>query len=694
MHASRLYSLLSLLLVSLSLMAQDPWVVETSSPLANPYFGITTANGQIGLLSSREPMCVDKVIVGGLYDVCGKGRVDNYFPNINPLTVVLKIDNQPITLENILDYTQSFDFRNATFHGRFMVEGKAQVDYTIVALRQMPFGYMMDVKVQANSPIMLDVANTHSLPGSLHGMQTNFRKVVNRARSGAEKQINYVQMTTTAKSPTDRWNVAANTAFVFPDVKNGGIEVEITHSIDSAHNSQAQRFTQQVAAGQTMHFAVVGTEMGSNVAKDVTNEVERLTLFLLMEGYDRLWQRHNEAWNELWKSDVVVDGPQQDQQDIHNMLYHLYAFNREGSGLSCPPMGLSGQGYHGHLFWDSETWMFPALLVMQPQIAKEMLNYRFNRLDAARRNAYNHGYIGAWFPWESAYTGEEETPSHNLYPGAEIHLTADVAIACWQYYCVTGDKQWLKEKGWSVLKATAEFWVSRVEWDNEGRANLNNVIGADEWTCNPMGGKQVNNNAYTNAAAKANLMDAIKAAKIVGEPAPKAWQQTADGLRFDYLDNGVTAEHSTYDGHAIKQADVILLAYPLKQVTDKEQMRRDLEYYLTKTPDKKTPAMSKSIYSILYNRLGESDKALYYFRDSYLPNLNPPFRVMAEFNGGTNPYFMTGAGGTLQSLLFGFAGLDITDKGLIKHYKTALPKDWRSLTIRRAGQKDFRIYRH
>jgi trehalose/maltose hydrolase-like predicted phosphorylase len=121
-------------------------------------------------------------------------------------------------------------------------------------------------------------------------------------------------------------------------------------------------------------------------------------------------------------------------------------------------------------------------------------------------------------------------------------------------------------------------------------------------------------------------------------------------------------------------------------VTDTAQIRKDLEYYIDKVPVKKTPAMSKSIYSILYARLGNAPKALYYFYDSYLPNLNPPFRVIAEFNGGTNPYFITGAGGTLQSIIFGFAGLDITEKGLKPTRTPMLPQKWSSLTITVAGK--------
>ena len=145
--------------------------------------------------------------------------------------------------------------------------------------------------------------------------------------------------------------------------------------------------------------------------------------------------------------------------------------------------------------------------------------------------------------------------------------------------------------------------------------------------------------------------------------------------------NGVTAEHDEYTDDIIKQADVNLLAYPLSIVTDKQQIRRDLDFYASRLPEKRTPAMSKSIFSILYGRIGEPEKAWQYFKESYEPNLNSPFRVIAEFNGGTNPYFITGAGGTLQAILMGFAGLEITPSGLRKG-PTHLPRQWKSLTIK------------
>lgn len=677
---------------SLPVMAQDAWRIEVPDPLQGDYYGITSANGQIGLVSSRSPLKVDKVVVGGLYDIYANGRVNNYFPNINPLDIELKVDGSRAERGNINNYTQAFNFRNGTFSGRFSFQDKVAVDYTTVALRHMPFGYMTDVQIVAQEDCRLSVLNQHRAAEALRNTEDYFSYIDNKANPFVTHYPHYVLMTTMAESPTGRYEMGACTAFMFPDNQSGGIETEVCHRADRGVGRQTMEFECRLAAGDTLHFALVGNILASNIVADVRNEVERLTIYQLLEGYDRLWQRHNTAWQQLWESDIIIKGDKQAQQDIHSMLYHLYAFNRAGSGLSCSPMGLSGLGYNGHAFWDAETWMFPVLAVMQPQIGKEMLAYRFQHLQAAKQKAYMHGYAGALYPWESAHTGQEEVAPNNMYPCAEHHITGDIAIAAYQYYMLTGDKEWLAEVGYPILEATADFWVSRTDYDSiTDSYSLLNLIGADEWSENPQGGKQIDNNAYTIGVAKTNLQYATRAAKALGKPAKREWTVTAEGLQLKYLPNGVVAEYDTYNGQITKQADVSLLSFPLHIITDTTLMRKNLEYYMAKVPEKRTPAMSKSIYAVLYCRLGEADKALYYFNDSYLPNLNPPFRVIAEFNGGTNPYFLTGAGGTLQSLIFGFAGMDITEKGLVRQYPAILPDNWEELIIKIAGKKDIVI---
>ena len=676
-----------------SLQAQDPWVISVDKPLQGDYYGITSANGQIGLVSSRSPMQVDKIVVGGLYDNY-KSRNNNYFPNINPLSVELKIDGSRISRRNITDYKQALNMRNATFTGTFSYEGKVQVEYTIAALRQMPYGFIMDIQIVAQKDCQALVLNEHNAHEALRDPYPYFAQIDNKANPlYTGKYPHYFLMTTTAKSPSGRHSLSATTAFLFPHLDANGYKYSnihtpaITHRLDRGLNKHTMEFEKALQAGDTLHFCLVGNILASNAVQDVRNETERLTVYQILEGYDRIWKRHNNAWDDLWQSDILIEGDPQAQQDIHSMLYHHYAFYRDDNPASCSPMGLSGLGYNGHAFWDTETWMFPVLLLMRPEMAKQALQYRFNTLPKAKQKAYLHGYKGAMYAWQSGPDGQEETAPHNMYPSTEHHVTADIAIACWQYYCITQDKQWLAEVGYPIIRETADFWTSRVEPNGD----IINCIGADEWSQNPYGGKQVDNNAYTIGAAKTNLQVATEAAKVLGLTPAKEWNETAAKLHFVYMPDGIIAVNQTYTGQVTKQADVILLAYPLRLLTDTYEIERNLDYYMSKVPDKRTPAMCKSIYAVLYSRMGKADKALYYWRDSYLPNLNPPFRVIAEFNGGTNPYFITGAGGTLQALLFGCAGLDITTKGLKQTYKPILPPEWTSLTIRRAGQKDIVI---
>ncbi len=175
-----------------------------------------------------------------------------------------------------------------------------------------------------------------------------------------------------------------------------------------------------------------------------------------------------------------------------------------------------------------------------------------------------------------------------------------------------------------------------------------------------------------------------EAAKILGIPPDPDWMNVANNIPILKMDNGVTREHASYNGEGIKQADVNLLSYPLKQITDAAQIKKDLEYYETRVPNEGTPAMTQAVFTTLYARLGNAEKAYHWFKESYVPNLNPPFRVIAETKGGTNPYFATGAGGIIQSLLMGFGGLDITPNGIVQ-LKTSLPKQWKSLTLTGVG---------
>ncbi|NTW43466.1 MAG: glycoside hydrolase family 65 protein, partial [Anaerolineaceae bacterium] len=162
------------------------------------------------------------------------------------------------------------------------------------------------------------------------------------------------------------------------------------------------------------------------------------------------------------------------------------------------------------------------------------------------------------------------------------------------------------------------------------------------------------------------------------------WDMVAQNIPILKMPDGTTREHATYNGEGIKQADANLLSYPLKVITEPALVKKDLEYYKGRVPDAGTPAMTQAIFSLLYARLGDKENAYHWFKDAYIPNLNPPFRVRAETKGGTNPYFATGAGGVIQSVLMGFGGLDITPEGIVQ-IKSVLPDTWKKLTITGVG---------
>jgi len=661
--------LLSILLsISSSAQTIDPWKITAKNFDPSNYYGVTVANGMIGVVSSPEPFKVKEVVLAGAYDLYGRGRVSNFLKSFNLLNMYLEIDGKRIDAKSASNMKQELDMQNAGFTTSFDYGDKATVTYTYYSLRHLPFTVLMDITIQPKQNITITGASVMEAPDALKDIQNYYNEI-------DRPHVTMSLLTSSAKSPTGKLLMCASNTFLFEE--KHGSEPRVIHEMWD-NNMHLLKFTKQLKAGEAYRFSIVGSSITSAHHDDPLNEAERLTIYAKLEGRDRLLQFHKNAWAELWKSRIIIEGDEQSQQDINSMLYHLYSFTREGTALSPSPMGLSGLGYNGHVFWDTELWMYPALLVLKPELAKSMVEYRYQRLDAAKRNAFSKGYKGAMFPWESAESGVEETPVWALSGPFEHHITACVAIAAWNYYCVTQDKVWLKEKGYPIISATADFWASRVERNGAGMFEIKNVVAADEWAEN------VDNNAFTNAAAKANLQFATEAAKILGIVPDEDWMNVANNIPILKFADGVTKEHATYHGEGIKQADVNLLSYPLKEIKDPVAVKRDLEYYEKRVPNEGTPAMTQAVFTTLYARLGNAEKAFHWFQDAYIPNLNPPFRVIAETKGGTNPYFATGAGGILQSVLMGFGGLEITPQGIIQ-IKTVLPKQWKSLTITGVG---------
>jgi trehalose/maltose hydrolase-like predicted phosphorylase len=651
-------------------MAQDPatsgWHIQAGSIDPKNYYGVTVANGMVGLISSAEPMKIQEVVLNGVYDYYQRGRVSNILKVFSHMNMHLEVDGMRIGRGDISGFTQALDMKGARLATTFQAGDKVRVKHELMALRHLPFSALAVVEVTALKDVEIVPINFIQAPDHLADIRNYYAEI-------DRPHVLIPLMSSEAYSPGKKIVAASNT-FIFPE--KHGEEPRIIHE-DWDYNMHLMKFRKVLKAGQTYRFAVVGSVISSVHTNDPRNEAERLTIFAKLEGLQRLEAAHQRAWDKLWESDIQIEGDLAAQKATRSALYHLYSFAREGSALSLSPMGLSGLGYNGHVFWDTELWMFPPLLVLQPGIARSLLEYRFQRLEAARKNAFAHGFDGAMFPWESSADGSEDTPVWALTGPFQQHISATIGWAFWKYYQVTKDKQWLQQRGYPVLKEVADFWISRVEPNGKGQYEIRNVIGANEWEEN------IDNNAFTNGMVKTVLGFADKAALELGLPRNPKWTEVAANIPILKFPDGTTKENTTYNGQMIKQADVNLLAYPLNIVSKKEDVIKDLNYYEPRLSPN-GPAMGAAILSTLYARLDNPEKAYELFRKSYEPNELPPFRVLAETAGGTNPYFATGAGGMLQAVLFGIGGLDIGDAG-VNTLPTRLPKQWKSLKINGIG---------
>ncbi|QOI98061.1 MAG: glycoside hydrolase family 65 protein [Flammeovirgaceae bacterium] len=649
------------------LCAQSDWNITATTINPANYYGVTVANGMIGLVSSPEPMKVKDVVLNGVYDYYQRGRVSNILKSFNHVNMNLDVDGVRISRKDVSDYRQELDMKRAVLTTRFEVSDKVNVTHSLMALRHLPYTALSTVTISAKKNVRISPMSVIEAPDHLTDVR-NYYSEIDRPH------VKIPLLTSVARSPSGKHVVAASTSFIFNEPH--GKEPDVIHE-DWDYNMHLAKFTKELNAGESYSFSVVSSVTSTAHYGDPHNEAERLTIFAVLERTERLMNLHKEAWNKLWQSDIVVAGDPQAQKDIRFALYHLFSFAREGTAYSLSPMGLSGLGYNGHVFWDTELWMYPPLLVLQPEIAKSLLEYRYQRLSAAKQNAFSHGYNGAMFPWESSAEGSEDTPVWALTGPFQHHITGCVGWAFWKYYQVTKDKAWLRERGYPVLKEVADFWASRVERKGPGRFEINNVIGANEWQEN------INNNAFTNGMARTVLRYATQAAKELGVVPDPDWEHVAQNIPILKFPDGTTRENETYNGEMIKQADVNLLAFPLEVISDRTQIEKDLSYYETRMSPE-GPAMGFAVLATLYARLGKPDKAYNIFLKSYKPNEVPPFGVLAETAGGSNPYFATGAGGMLQTVLFGFAGLQISDTG-ISQRKIPLPSGWRSVEVRGVG---------
>ncbi|MFE0106203.1 glycosyl hydrolase family 65 protein [Streptomyces sp. NPDC059009] len=420
-----------------------------------------------------------------------------------------------------------------------------------------------------------------------------------------------------------------------------------------------ERVAIPVEAGRTyevVKYVGVGEDVGS---ADAVNARARNA------GWAALLRSHERAWRQLWRPALATPGRPELQTAVNSSLYSLYSSVREGQSWSLGPSGLSSETYAGQVYWDADTWMFPTLLALHPELARSVVEYRYRTLEQARHNATAIGAEGAVWPWTAGPGGlcSDVGPCG----GYQDHLQNEIALAQWQYYAATGDRDWLRTRGYPVLKSIAEFWTGRVTKGDDGAYHVNKVHGADEYA------RDVNDHALTNAGAVVALRHAADAARTLGEDVPDAWRDVADRLYVPRDADGSHPEYAGYAGQKIKQADTVLLTYPYGYARGADA-QADLDRYAPVT-DPDGPAMTDSVHAVVAARLGapgcQTDT---YLDRAWRPFVKAPFQQFSEARGdkaGDNAgapafTFLTGAGGFLQVFPHGLAGLRADDPDALR----------------------------
>jgi trehalose/maltose hydrolase-like predicted phosphorylase len=323
------------------------------------------------------------------------------------------------------------------------------------------------------------------------------------------------------------------------------------------------------------------------------------------------------------------------------------------------------------------------MLLMHPQRARSQIAFRYTTLGVAQERARQHGFKGAMYPWEAdPFDGSDQTPRFAQENALrEIHVNGDVAIAQWQYYLATLDRDWLRNYGYPVIRATAEFWVSRVtRVESPDRYEILHVTSPDEAY------NDVNNDSFTNAVARRNLEIATAAARVLGAAADPQWAAIAakiyvpfapDGQRHLDFDPSVPHDKQTWMGSALP-----FLAYPQLDVPMTAQTRRnDFDFALRSlrelSPD--SNAMLLAMLSVEAAELGDRELAQKWLLRQQGGFLKPPFNVRSETVLNNTTHILATSAGFLQNFLFGFSGLRITDAGLTQQYP---PLPWKRMTLR------------
>ena len=543
-------------------------------------------------------------------------------------------------------------------------------------------------------------------------------------------------------------NSTKNNGVLIVDAKTSeaGIPLAVAEAIDSnfgaeqyivENNRNLRKISLTAEAGKTYSFNKYSAVFkGQDIAdKDVKKAANALVSDAKNAGYDECMKAHDQKWQKRWEMcDVIIDGDEEAQLALRYSIFQLLIVAPvKGSANSIPARALSGQVYKGAIFWDTEMFMFPFFIHAYPEVAVELLSYRINTLDGARRKAQTEGpgYRGAFYAWESQETGDDACTYFNIgdpitkrvlrthFRDKQVHISGDVAITLWEYFKLTGDDSLLREGGAEVILECARFYYSYAYFKKDkNRYEVLDVIGPDEYH------ERVHNNAFTNMVVKVTFEVAIATVDYLKSKYPEELKKLLDKIKITdeingfreacdlmYLPHpdpktGVIEQFDAYykledvskeelkkriihpdeymgagQGIAvptriIKQADVIMMMSIFKDRFSREIKKANWEYYEPRTEH--GSSLSACAYAMVAADIGKTDYAYNYFLKTAKLDIESKYKVYVGtiFMGGSHP---AANGGAWMTAVFGFAGVIAdTEKVTIN---PNMYKKWKSLTF-------------
>ncbi|ANU22040.1 glycoside hydrolase family 65 protein [Planococcus donghaensis] len=566
--------------------------------------------------------------------------------------------------------------------------------------------FAIDIKIEPITPI-----NKVEIISTLNGDVSNYvDKEDPRLASGHTKRLHITDV-----RQEDRYSVVKDTTY---ETK---LDVAcVSTAIIQSDNGEYSNNVTDVAVEETfiiedqkpVHFTKFAVYTDTlRHGDDVTSKAIKLLKQVESKTFEELLGEQKAYLDDYWAiSDISIDGDENVQEGIRFNLYQLLQSVGKDPASNIAAKGLSGEGYEGHYFWDTEIYIFPVFLMTNPKIAKNLLLHRYSILDSARQRAKEMGHEkGALFPWRTI-TGPE---SSAFFPAgtAQYHISADIAYSYIQYYLVTQDEEFLKDYMAEVLFETARLWAETGHMQN-GEFRIDSVTGPDEYTC------IVNNNYYTNVMAKHNLLwaakvynhlkenDSERLQQLTGqlemtETEVVGWQTAGENMYLPYDDTlKINAQDDSflkkgrwdlkstpaekfplllnyhpltlYRSQVLKQADTVLAHFLLEDEQDFKTMKNSYDYYESITTH--DSSLSSCVHSIMASKLGYHDKAYAYFNETARLDLE-------NTHGNTKDgLHMANMGGTWLGIVYGFAGLRLKESGL--SFVPTLPAEWNSYEFR------------